>query len=52
MTVFRGAVENLGKTIIIVTHDNRILGFADRVAYMDDGRIVKIDTGMKGEQLL
>lgn len=49
MTVFRGLVESLGKTLIIVTHDNRILGFADRVAYMDDGRIVKIDTGKKGD---
>jgi putative ABC transport system ATP-binding protein len=52
MTVFRDVVESLGKTIIIVTHDNRILGFADRVAYMDDGRIVKIDTGKKGDKLL
>jgi putative ABC transport system ATP-binding protein len=52
MTVFRDVVESLGKTIIIVTHDNRILGFADRVAYMDDGRIVKIDAGKKGDKLL
>jgi putative ABC transport system ATP-binding protein len=49
MTVFRDVVDNFSKTIIIVTHDNRILGFADRVAYMDDGRIVKIDTGKKGD---
>jgi ABC-type Fe3+/spermidine/putrescine transport system ATPase subunit len=25
------------------THDQRILSFADRIAYMDDGRIARID---------
>jgi putative ABC transport system ATP-binding protein len=31
-----------GKTLIVVTHDTRIFGFADRIAEMDDGRIVKL----------
>jgi putative ABC transport system ATP-binding protein len=30
------------RTLVIVTHDARIFGFADRIAKMDDGRIVKI----------
>ena len=30
------------RTLIVVTHDARIFGFADRVAEMDDGRIVKL----------
>jgi putative ABC transport system ATP-binding protein len=29
--------------VLIVTHDNRIFPFADRIARMDDGRIVGID---------
>lgn len=52
MRVFRGVVDGLGKTLIIVTHDNRILDFADRIAYMDDGRIIEIGTGKKGDKLL
>jgi putative ABC transport system ATP-binding protein len=33
-----------GRSLIIVTHDSRIFGYADRVARMDDGRIVGIET--------
>lgn len=31
------------RTVIVVTHDPRILGFADRIARMDDGRIIEIE---------
>jgi putative ABC transport system ATP-binding protein len=27
-------------TILLVTHDNRILDIADRIVYMEDGRLV------------
>ncbi|WP_404791056.1 DevA family ABC transporter ATP-binding protein [Altericista sp. CCNU0014] len=30
-------------TILIVTHDNRILDIADRIVYMEDGRLVSQD---------
>jgi putative ABC transport system ATP-binding protein len=33
-----------GRSLIIVTHDARIFSFADRIAKMDDGRIVEIVT--------
>jgi putative ABC transport system ATP-binding protein len=29
-----------GCTILLVTHDNRILDLADRIIYMEDGRLV------------
>lgn len=32
-----------GRTLIIVTHDNRIFEYADRIAYMDDGIITNIE---------
>lgn len=32
------------RALIIVTHDARIFEFADRIAHMDDGRIVNIET--------
>jgi len=34
-----------GRALVIVTHDARIFGFADRIARMDDGRIESIATG-------
>jgi putative ABC transport system ATP-binding protein len=30
-----------GCTILMVTHDNRILDIADRIVYMEDGRLVE-----------
>lgn len=33
-------------TILIVTHDNRILDIADRIVYMEDGRLVPQNKGM------
>lgn len=30
------------RAVIVVTHDNRIFGFADTIARMDDGRIVSV----------
>ncbi|NJR64262.1 MAG: ATP-binding cassette domain-containing protein [Leptolyngbyaceae cyanobacterium CRU_2_3] len=35
-----------GCTILLVTHDNRILDIADRIVYMEDGRLV--DDGVSG----
>jgi putative ABC transport system ATP-binding protein len=52
MTLLRGLVQSASKTLIIVTHDNRILEFADRIARMDDGKIVEIGTGKEGKQVL
>lgn len=30
-----------GCTILLVTHDNRILDIADRIVYMEDGRLAE-----------
>ena len=30
-----------GCTILLVTHDNRILDIANRIIYMEDGRLVR-----------
>ena len=32
------------RAVIVVTHDSRVFDFADRIAYMDDGQIVKTDS--------
>jgi putative ABC transport system ATP-binding protein len=32
------------RAVVVVTHDSRIFGFADRMAFMDDGRIVRTES--------
>src|SRR5215813_11909959 len=35
------------RAVIVVTHDSRVFQFADRIAHMDDGRIVKTEVAEK-----
>jgi len=35
------------RAVVIVTHDARIFDFADRIAHMDDGRIVNLEENRK-----
>jgi putative ABC transport system ATP-binding protein len=35
------------RAVLVVTHDNRIFDFADRMARMEDGRIVRVETPRK-----
>ena len=42
MELFHEVARKPGRAVIIVTHDNRILKYADRIAQMDDGRIVEV----------
>jgi putative ABC transport system ATP-binding protein len=38
--ILRSSVDELGQTVVIVTHDPRAAGYADRVVFLADGRIV------------
>jgi putative ABC transport system ATP-binding protein len=38
--LLRHLVKELGRTAIVVTHDNRIFHLADRIVYIEDGRIL------------
>jgi len=42
MEMMREVALRDGRALIIVTHDARIFQFADRIAQMDDGRIVRV----------
>lgn len=42
MELFRHEALNGNRTLIIVTHDSRIFHYADRIARMDDGRVVQV----------
>jgi putative ABC transport system ATP-binding protein len=45
MEILRSKAKRPDRAVIVVTHDTRILEFADRVARMDDGRIIEINGG-------
>jgi putative ABC transport system ATP-binding protein len=38
--ILRSCVDELGQTVVIVTHDPRAASYADRVIFLADGRIV------------
>jgi putative ABC transport system ATP-binding protein len=44
MEVLRQTALSEDRALIIVTHDNRIFNFADRIARMDDGHIVLVES--------
>jgi len=44
MEVLRNAALSSDRALIIVTHDSRIFNFADRIARMEDGRIVSVES--------
>jgi putative ABC transport system ATP-binding protein len=51
MEVLRGVARSPNRALIVVTHDTRIFDFADRIARMDDGKIVEVVTGRDRERL-
>ena len=44
MELLRGVAAKPGRCVIIVTHDNRIFKHADRMTFMEDGRINRTET--------
>ncbi len=42
LDLFRQVARSSDRAVIIVTHDNRIFSYADRIARMDDGAIVEV----------
>ena len=47
MRMLKNVALREDRSLVIVTHDARIFGFADRIAKMDDGLIVKVVTDPK-----
>lgn len=39
--IMQKLAKEQGCTILLVTHDNRILDIADRIVYMEDGRLAE-----------
>jgi len=51
MELLRDIAKSPDRALIVVTHDPRIFEFADRIARMDDGRIVEVAGGNNKERL-
>jgi putative ABC transport system ATP-binding protein len=49
MNILKRHAKSPDRAVIVVTHDPRILSFADRIARMDDGRIIETETGDAGD---
>ena len=49
MNMMRKVVREQKKTLVMVTHDNHLAGFADRIFHIIDGKIVKIEDNRQGE---
>ena len=49
MSMMQTVVREQGKTLVMVTHDNHLAGYADRIFHIIDGKIVKIEDNRKGE---
>lgn len=44
MELLKRLTKEHGVTMIVVTHDERIYKYADRIAHMEDGKILKVET--------
>jgi putative ABC transport system ATP-binding protein len=51
MEVLRGVAKSPDRALIVVTHDTRIFEFADRIARMDDGKIIEVVDGKDSGRL-
>jgi putative ABC transport system ATP-binding protein len=45
VTLFRELAEREGSAIVMVTHDNKVLDIADRIANLEAGRLVDVSGG-------
>ena len=52
LNFLRGAVDNLGQTLVVVTHDAGAAAMADRVLFLADGQIVDEMTNPDADQIL
>jgi len=44
MELLRKVALEEDRALVVVTHDERVLGFADRIARMEDGQVRRVDT--------
>lgn len=52
LTILRNSVDELGQTVVIVTHDAKAASYADRVVFLADGRLVEELHRPKSDEIL
>ena len=50
--LLRRAVDEFGQAVVMVTHEASAAAIADRVIFLDDGKVVADDSGLDAEQIL
>ncbi len=48
----RDSVDSYGQTTVMVTHDPRAAAIADRILFLDDGKIVRDQKGCTAHEIL
>ncbi|GAA3678786.1 putative ABC transport system ATP-binding protein [Yimella lutea] len=51
LSILRGAVDDFGQTVVIVTHDPRAASYADRVVFLADGQVVSDQSGLSADDI-
>jgi putative ABC transport system ATP-binding protein len=51
LELLRRSVDELGQTIVMVTHDPRAAAIADRVVFLSDGRVVRDERRLDAEEI-
>jgi putative ABC transport system ATP-binding protein len=41
MTILASIARDHGRAVLVVTHDTRLLEFADRILYIEDGALTR-----------
>ena len=52
MELMKKIVREQNQTLVMVTHDNHLAGFADRIFHIIDGKIVKIEDNRKNREVV
>jgi putative ABC transport system ATP-binding protein len=52
LSLLREAVDSLGQTIVMVTHDAHAASIADRIVFLDDGKIVRDQGRATADEIL
>jgi putative ABC transport system ATP-binding protein len=47
MELLRALAHDRGRAVVIVSHDSRMLGYADRIVHLEDGRITNVAPGAR-----
>ena len=51
MQLMRNVVTNRGQTLVMVTHDDHLAGYADKIVRIQDGRVIDVQEKQDAEEI-